>query len=242
MISQYFQRIVVDRLKDYIFPEVKSFTISPGEIREIRFDIYVSDSVAADAYLGKINFVSKYISKATDFVLLVNNKDALFDIRTTVLKKYVNPGGRARANISLINMGDLRNFDVNLEYKILDFERNEYTIKEEQFAINLTHNNIYFLDTPKDMPIGNYIFYSTVRYKDINATSYDVFTIEKISYISWLILIIIILILMYITIKWYKDRRRELLEKTKQNILSNEGKKKTEVKEIPVEEEIELLP
>lgn len=234
--------IVVEELKEYVFPEDKSFKIKPGEIKNIRIDIYVSDGVEADVHLGKIKFISKYVSRSADFVLFIKNKDALFDIRTTMLKKYVNPGGRARANISLINMGDLRNFDVSLEYKILDFNRNEYTVKEEQFAIDVIHSNVYFLDTPSDMPIGNYIFYSTVRYRDIYATSYDVFTIEKISYISWLILILIILILIYITIRWYRERKRQLAEETRKRSMINKSKKKTKVKKTHVEEEIELLP
>jgi len=233
--------IIVDNLAEYVFPEVKSFIIKPGEIKEIRIDLYVGNNVASDAYLGKINFISRYVSRTANFVLLVNNKDALFDLRTTVLKKYVNPGGRARANISLINMGDLRNFDVNLEYKILDFERNEYSIKKEQFAINTTHDGVYFLDTPVDMPIGNYIFYSTVSYKNINATSYDTFSIEKISYLSWLILIIIILILIYLVIRWYKQRKRELLEEEMRRRLKPK-KKGIKINRIPIEKEVPLLP
>jgi len=229
-------------LEDFIFPQVDSFSLEPGESRKIRFDIYVSNSQPADVYLGKIKFYSSYRQRSADFVLQVKEREALFDIRTEVLKKYVTPGGRVRANVSLINMGDLRNFDVNLDYMVLDFEKNNYTIKSEQFAINKTYSNVFFLDVPEDIPLGNYIFYTTVSYGKINATSYDTFTTEKISYFSWIILMIIILVLMYLVVRWYRERKAELIAK-----LAGKGPKRQDVvygseKIIPVEEELPLLP
>ncbi|NCN51398.1 hypothetical protein GW931_00090 [archaeon] len=240
--------VYVTEVTDFIFPEIKSFTLQPGEVREIRFDVYVSEKRAADVYLGKIIFYNLYRQREADVVLQVLEREALFDIRTTVLKKYINPGGRVRANISLINMGDLRNFDINLVYKAVDFDKNEYTIKEEQFAINQSYNNIFFLDLPEDIPIGNYVFYSQVYYKDINASSYDTFVVEKISYIAWILLILIILVLMYLVYRWYKERKAKLYsgfkkkeESKKTTVLTKEGKTKKE--DVKIEEgEVPILP
>lgn len=216
--------VFVSGLQDFIFPEVNVFTLQPEESKEIRLDIYVSDKRAADVYLGKVRFVNVNREHDCDVVLQVKEREALFDIRTTVLKKYINPGGRVRANISLINMGDLRNFDVNLEYKILDFDKNEYTVKMEQFAINQSYTNVFFLDVPEDMKMGNYVFYAVVSYKDINATSYDTFTVEKVSYLAWIILLILILILMYLAYRWYEERKYKLYEELrKKGPLKKEG-------------------
>lgn len=203
--------IFVDELTQFIFPTVRSISVKAGETKQVDLDIYVSEGVISDLYLGKVVFTSPQISKFANVLLNVKESYVLFDIKTDILKKYINPGGRVRANVSLINMGDLRNFDVNLLYKIIDFDRNEYTIKEEQFAINRTYNNVFYLDVPNDIPIGNYIFYTVVKYEEVNATAYDTFTIEKLSFVSWIVLILIILLLMYLAYAWYKKRKRELI-------------------------------
>lgn len=236
--------IGVSELSSYIFPETKSFKLEPGEFRDIKFDVYISDSVPADVYLGKIIFSSTYVQKNANVVLQVREREALFDIRTTVIKKYVNPGGKVKANITLINMGDLSNFDVNLEYKVLDFEKNEYTIKMEQFAINRTHSGVYFLELPENISVGDYVFYSTVSYKDINATSYDVFVVEIVSSIVWVVLLVLILVLILIIILWYRKRKAEV--DTKYNKIVEEiWKKKPQVskeksKKSVVEDDLEL--
>ena len=108
-----------------------SFKIEPNESKFIRFDIYVPNSISADVYVGKINFRASQVRKESKVILQVKERDALFDIRTQVLKRYIPPGGRVKANISLINKGDLRNFDVHLEYKVIDFDKKTYTIKKE---------------------------------------------------------------------------------------------------------------
>ena len=220
--------IFVDSVDEFVFPEIRSFLLPTGESREVRLDIYVSDKRLADVYVGKIRFQSSYVTREVNSVLDVKERDALFDIRTEILKKYVNPGSRVRANISLINMGDLRNFDVELEYKIIDFDKNLYTVKKEDFAINRTYNNIFYLDVPKDIPMGNYLFYSRVLYpvSNVSASSYDTFTVEKISLLSWILLIVIILLLMYLVYRWYKSKRYEIFEKFRQDILRKKQREK----------------
>lgn len=203
--------IFVDELTQFIFPTTRAVSVKAGETKQVDLDIYVSEGVVSDLYLGKVVFTSSQISKFANVLLNVKESYVLFDIKTDILKKYINPGGRVRANVSLINMGDLRNFDVNLLYKIIDFDRNEYTIKEEQFAINRTYNNVFYLDVPDDIPIGNYIFHTVVKYEEVNATAYDTFTVEKLSFVSWIVLILIILLLMYLAYAWYKKRKRELI-------------------------------
>jgi hypothetical protein len=238
--------VYVEDLGDFIFPEVRFFMLAPGESRDVRLDIYVSNQRFADVYVGKIRFQTSLVTRYTKAILNVKERDALFDIRTEVLKKYVNPGSRVRANISLINMGDLRNFDVELEYKIIDFDKNVYTLKKEDFAISRTYRDTFYLDVPKDIPIGDYLFYSKVTYppSNVSASSYDTFVVEKISYLSWILLIIIILLIMYFVYRWYKSKRYEIYEKFREDLLkkreerklsgmTSKVKKKQKIKEVP---------
>ncbi len=227
--------ISVEGLEKFIFPEVGSFTLKAGESKLLRFDIYVSSSRPSDVYTGKINFKASQLRKESQVVLQVLERDAFFDIRTQVLKKYIPPGGRVRANISLINMGDLRNFDVQLEYKIIDFDKNEYTLKKEDFAIEKYYNNIFYLDLPKNMSIGNYLFYSKVRYKNVTASSYDTFVVEEISTFSWILLIIIILIAIYLVYRIYRGKKAKFKFNFKKGTKGFGTQEQKVNKQLPVE-------
>ncbi len=231
--------LYVSNLTSFIFPEVYSVYIEPGEIKPVNLDIYVSKTVPADLYTGKINFRSTYVRRSMGVLLNVKESDALFDLKINLLKKYIFPGGRVRANVTIINMGDLRNFDVDFLYKVIDYDKNNYSFKKEQFAINQTHKGEFFIDLPTDIPVGNYIFHGVVSYGNVNATAYDIFTVEKVSFLSWIILILIILVLMYLSYLWYKNRKNKMSlgEMNKSNDKSN-GENLTntilgEVNEVP---------
>ena len=218
--------IFIEDLDRFMFPDNRSFTLSPGENKTVNFDVYVSERTFSDIYLGRILFKTNTLSVYSDVVLDVDEKDALFDIRTEVLKKYIYPGGRILANVSLINFGTLRNFDVELEYKIIDFENNVYTIKKEDFAINKTYNNVFYLDVPKDIPLGNFVFYTKVLYPlgNVTASSFDTFTTERISIWSWIILIIVLLILMIISIIKYREKLYATYEKWRARVMNEKEK------------------
>ena len=208
-------------------------TVNP---KILRFDIYVSNSREADVYVGKIHFLTSQVRKETNVILQVNEREALFDIRTEILKKYVIPGGRVRANVTLINKGDLRNFDVHLEYKVIDFSKNEYTIKKEDFAIGHTYSDVFFLDLPKDIALGNYLFYARVSYKDVNASSYDTFVVEEISVFSWYLLILIILLAMYLAYRIYKNKQmKSLINSLPKKKSKAEKQSEKMIKKLPLE-------
>ena len=215
----------VSGINEFMFPQVTGVTVPAGQNQTVRFDIYFSQIQASDVYVGKVHFYNPNVLREAEVVLDLEERFALFDIRADVLKRYINPGGRVRANISIINMGDLRNFDVALEYKILDFDNNEYIIKKEDFAINQTHADIYFLDVHKDMMIGNYLFYSRISVGNISATSYDTFVVENVSFLAWLILIIAVLIvIIFIIVRLIKHRRGPIVAVAKKR--KKEEKKK----------------
>lgn len=202
--------IGIGGVQNFVFSEVRSFSLQPNQSRELRFDIYASQARAADVYLGNIQFVTQYLTRETKVILNVLERDALFDLRTVVNKKYIPPGGRVIANVTIINMGDLRDFDVHLDYKVMDFDKNEYSLKQEDFAIEKYYNGEFFIDLPKDIPIGTYIFHTRVSYNDVNATAYDTFVVERVSTFTWILLIIIILLMMYLAYRIYLENKHRI--------------------------------
>ncbi|MFH1801556.1 MAG: hypothetical protein ABH804_01845 [archaeon] len=203
-----FVTISIPSLEQYVFPETDRIFLRAGESKIVSFDIYFSDRDKADVYVGKINFAYGTLQKSVRVILDVKDKAPLFDIETSVLKKYVLPGERILANVTVLNLGDLKNIDVELEYYILDFDNKTYDIKKESFAIYNFFSKIIFLESPKDMPMGDYLFYSKVSYGDVSASSYDLFVIEKISFTIWFLALLIFLVSIVIIVLVIRRKKK----------------------------------
>jgi len=232
---------LVGEVSSYILPNKRIVEVKAGTSEEVRYDIYFSRTIPSDVYTGKVVFTAKNVRFEQDVILDIKAEDALFDIRAEVLKRYLFPGARARANVSIINMGDLRNFDVEFEYKIIDFEKNVYSSKKEYFAMNHTYSNIFFLDLPDDIEIGDYLFYARVLYPptNVSASAYDTITVEKVSFWTWLLIILIIILIgIYI---YYRYRRFGFKGRVIKKV-EREQKKSELKKASPIEKEVPKIP
>jgi len=191
-------------LANFIFPSQRSFILKARENKSILLNIYVPESESRNLLTGKINFVSKNLIKSVDVILDIQEKMPLFDIKTELLKKILVPGQRAIANVKILNLGDLKNIDVELETLILDKENNIYNSKKETFAINDSVKKQVFIKLPKDIQLGDYFLSTEVSYKDTSAKSYDSFKIIKsiidLDVIAFWIIFIIVLILILLVL------------------------------------------
>ena len=167
--------VSVTDVEQFVFPEIENFVLKSGETKTIKFPAYVSETEKTGVYTGKLNFNSQHISKFVSLVLDVKDKAPLFDIRTTVLKKRTSPGKKVFANVHILNLGDLKNIDIELLYYFVDSQNNTYTPKKESFAIEDSFSGEVFLEVPADIELGDYLFYSKVSYGNIKASSYDTF-------------------------------------------------------------------
>lgn len=189
----------VESVGKYVFPAEKIFTINSGQTKDIILNIYVSESEKINFSQGKINVQSKSTIKSADIILDIRDKTALFDLRTTLLRKILFQGQKAFADIKVLNLGDLKNIDVELEMSLIDENKNVYDIKKEMFAINDSYEGKFFLTIPKEINLGNYIFHSKVSYKNVTAESYDTFEVMKMfidfALIVFYLMIAIVLVL-----------------------------------------------
>jgi hypothetical protein len=76
---------------------------------------------------------------------------------------------------------------LNWNIFISDFNNNTYASKKETFAIKDSSRKKIFIETPKNLEEGDYIFFSKVNYGDISASSYDTFVVRSIAYLIWLL-------------------------------------------------------
>ncbi|HTY44204.1 MAG TPA: hypothetical protein VMC80_03100 [Patescibacteria group bacterium] len=169
--------ISILNLSNYIFPTENQFTLNPGESKDLILNIYVSDSVKDNFLTGQIIFQSPFEVKTTDVVLDLQEKAPMFDIKTTLLKKILFPGDKVTANVRVLNLGDLKNVDVELESMIMDSNNTVYDSTKETFAIGDSANKQIYLRLPDKLPVGDYFFSSRVSYQNVSAKSYDSFKI-----------------------------------------------------------------
>jgi hypothetical protein len=195
-------------LKNFISPQESDFTLEVGESKELNFDVYVSDKSNPDIYVGKIYLISENVNKSVDVVLSVLGQPSLLDVQTTVLHKFISPGSYVPASLKIINLGQNKNIEVQVDYYILDFYNNKYDAKRDSIQVGYSSNKTLILKTPSNLRVGNYLFYTKVSYESTTISSYDTFVIEKVSYLAWgiVLLIIITLVAIIIAILWGERR------------------------------------
>jgi len=165
----------------------ESFSLDPGEIKLINIDIFAKEDEVPDAYTGKIIIDGDGITKVINVIIEVKERKPLFDVKVDIIEQKLGPGGYVKANIKIINMGDLKPIDILFYYAIKNFDGSILSYKEESLAIDEELNIMRTLKIPEDILSDYYVFYSKVSYEDyskvpyeyIKAVGSDVFEITK---------------------------------------------------------------
>lgn len=184
-----------EKIGNFLIASEKNFILKPGESKVIKIDFFAKDEQNPDIYAGRILINANGITKIINVVLEVKEKRPLFDVVTQLKKSTLYPGDKLEANIKLVNVGDLHNFDVKLYYAIKDFNNSALTFKEESLAIDKELNIDRELKIPNDIGIGDYVFYVKVSYGEITATGSEVIKIAEKEHPSKVVYMLIILIL-----------------------------------------------
>jgi len=195
-------------LDKFIILDKESFVLEKDEIEYVKFKVYASEKTDADVYLGKINFNSQYVSKTVNTVLNIKDEISLFDIKTTVLKRYLLPGELVEAEVEIVNLGEEKNIEVDFEYSVRDFNNETLVSKNTSFVIDEIFNGKFSLETD-NFEMGEYIFYSKVMHGGESASSYDSFSMEKLSFFIWVVIVAIITVLIIILVVIIIKRRQK---------------------------------
>jgi len=207
--------LVVDfeGLSKFVEVSEEFFSLSVEESKRFLVKISADKDEVPDSYIGIINFKDEErgISKAVNVIIKVQEKRPLFDLISEVLTKEIEPGDKLKANIELINFGNLKNIDVLLYYSIRDFEGKVLTFKEESLLVEEEFNITRKLKVPEDALPGDYVFYSKVTYESVGATSADSFKVveKKAGRFSFVILVAILIILIIIILFYLRRRSKE---------------------------------
>lgn len=198
-----------------------TLTLEPNETETVSADFYVSKDTTPDVYSGQIKVKGNNNQTETiNVIVVVEEKKPLFDVITHIEDKTVVSGEKVTADVKLINMGDLRHFDVLFKYAIKDLQGNIITYREESLAIDEELDLTRDLEVPKETEEGQYLFYANVRYDDVSASGTETFRVVEsvipriVYYLISFILLILILILIILIYRKYKElqRRKKALE------------------------------
>ncbi len=237
-------------ISEFMVVSEESFSLEPGEIKEINIDIFAREDEFLDVYTGRIIIQSSAgLIRIINVIIEVKEKQLLFDIRTTLFEEELRPGDDVKANIIIINEGDVKPVDVFLYYAIKNFEGDILSFREETLAIEEFKVVVRSLKIPEDTLPGKYIFYSKISYGDIISVSSELFEVitpiePKLSkkardYVTFIMVIIMIIfcIMLYFEHKRTKQLGglikkitvRDLIEK---GLIKREekGKKKEEIR------------
>jgi hypothetical protein len=196
-------------IEKFVIVSEDSFSLKSGESKILNIDFFAKENEIPDAYLGRIIIKGNDFTKSINVIIEVKEKKPLFDVSAHVAPKEVVEGGEVKADIKIINVGDLKNIDVLLYYAVKDFGGHILSFREETVNIKDELSINRKLRIPRDVPFGTYVFYLKASYGNISASSTDTFmVIEKIKIFNFILLIIIALlsILIYLIKRGIKKR------------------------------------
>ena len=115
-----------------VFSET-NFTILPGKSKEITIDFNAPERTIPGQYFGYIKVQSSRVKKSLPVVLDIQASDLDFDLILNISEGYdlVKPGKNVKANITLVNLKDLKQRNVSMYYAIKDYNGIVYNFSEE---------------------------------------------------------------------------------------------------------------
>jgi len=199
-----------ENLENLLVLSHDSFSLKAGESKTIRANIFASETQKAGVYTGRLRIKSDGKEEVVVVIIEVKEKTALFDIKVEVKKIEIRQGDEVEAEISLLNLGDLKPVDIELYYAIRDIDGNDIVFGHDTFAVEDEKIVKRELKLPADLEPGIYLFYTEVRYNGKVASSVDIINVKEgkgfIKLISkaknliastWIFILIIVLAITY---------------------------------------------
>lgn len=152
-----------------------SFSLAAGMSKEVFFDFFARENEIPEAYIGNILVKAEGIVKSINVIIEVKARKPLFDIRSELAGKRLMAGEDVVADITLMNMGDLRPIDVELYYAVKDFTGRVISFRNESLALDRSLSLRRLIRAP-DLP-DRYVFYARVSYQNNSAVSTDSFEV-----------------------------------------------------------------
>ena len=195
------------------------FNVSSQESKSVSIEFKSGKDLAPDVYYGVIEIKTVSGIKEIPIVIIVKTANIELGLKVVVAEEYKNvrPGNILRANITLENLKDIQERNINFYYAITDFRGNVVDSASEEFIFSARSQVLEkeFI-IPKKIERGEYIFLARAVSGDEIAIDSDTFTVGESFNVAGFIktnFLIIILILSSITVallmaKHHKSKER----------------------------------
>ncbi len=165
-------------LKKFVIADEYAFEIEPGKAKVLNFDFFAAENEIEDVHTGKISIKTDGKSQSINTIVEIISKKALFDILLSVFpeSRELERGEPLRANITLINLGNLKGVDVEVDYIIKNMDGKAETSQHETRGVlgeQLSYTKEFDTGSLKK---GDYVIYTKITYQGAIASSSELFT------------------------------------------------------------------
>ena len=161
-------------LEDLLIVSEDSFVLEADQKKAINIVAFASETQKAGVYTGKLRIKSNVKEEVVIIIIEIKERTALFDIKVEVKENAIQQGQKVEAEITLLNLGDLKPVDVELYYAIRDLENNNIVFKSDTLAVEDKKTIKRKLKIPAYLKPGKYMFYAEARYNGQIAVSSSV--------------------------------------------------------------------
>jgi len=220
-LEEIFITISSEKITNFTVLSETNLSIMPGRSKEITIDFNAPERAIPGQYFGYITVKSKKVKKSVPVVLDIQAIDLEFDLILNLSEGYelVKPGRNVKANLTLVNLKDLRQINASLYYAIKDYEGKIYNFSDRDITFFSILNLEIELQVPEITPEGNYLLYARAaddRNIAIDSVAFEVGTrfnfasFFKIGFILVLILFFAIFLAAFM-VKYKRDKKKERL-------------------------------
>lgn len=172
--------LYLNNFENLITIKNKEFSLGAKEFREV--EIYFKDNKKEiGTYSGKLIIETQMLKREIPILLNIEDENRIFIISLTGIPKYTNvyPDGKLGMEIKIFNLQPYVSYKVNVRYSIKNPDGELILSEEEELVIKESFGTTKIINIPKDIPLGNYVFITSLSYNNTKSTAGYLFNISK---------------------------------------------------------------
>lgn len=229
--------LYLNNFKDLVTIKNKEFSLGARGFREVEIS-FKDNRKEIGTYPGKLIIETQMLKREIPILLNIEDENRIFIISQTGIPKYTNvyPGGKLGMEIKIFNLQAYSSYKVKVKYSIKNLDDELILSEEEELVIKESFGTAKIIDIPKDTPLGNYVFITSIGYNNTKSTAGHLFSISKkeggiFTELTFFVIIILVFVggILVLFIYFIKTRDDLLIRLKRQQ--SNELKRSLKVME-----------
>jgi len=194
-VEQTFNLVLSSDLGGFVTISENRFILGPGEFKNISLNIKTDFDSIPFVHTGNIKINGKNKEKEIFILLTIKESSVLidgaklspsilFDVILTIDDKYkeLKKGDNLLVNVTIINLGDSEKINVQVNYKIKNFNNNDIVIESEKVVVDSKIIYSKEIELSELISEGFYAAIAEVEYEDSLVSSSSVFNVVKQEY------------------------------------------------------------